>query len=274
MQSKQIARVFIFLALSTMFIACSDTEPKPEPVKSDLIKVDYIVDVRNAGNASDISMKLTVINPTSVSEFRFFLSRIGTYQNLTTESLGAIPLDHQQTVQVNGAKYEISPEASLVDLDGDPIQSNVDYIVGFATVVDGVLTLDKNNGSVMISDEHYLVGDFIGTWNDNLYVDFAISARLSFVGGKLTGPFFYSGGFVSCCSGQNDGVITVEFNDDQEITDFKYNQHLASFMGGECPGLYEGEGMVVDFTTLRVEFTGADCEGPHTDGVILLRRLN
>ena len=136
------------------------------------------------------------------------------------------------------------------------------------------LTEKFNNevGRIVPSNDHILKGKFIGTWNDNIYTDFGISAELNFTGGRVNGSFYYSSTFSSCCMGATDGSINFKLNGNQ-IEEFVYNQQLEQFMGGECPGLYEGSGTISNYTTLIIDFEGNDCEGPHTGGKISLSKI-
>lgn len=134
----------------------------------------------------------------------------------------------------------------------------------------------SNEGDVEESgpeEEVGLGGNYVGTWNDNIYTDFPISTILtSNPSGGYTGPFFYSqnGNFTPCCNDvENNGTISFTIEGDS-ILDFRYNQRLEFFMDG-CPGLYTGKG-TISGNTLNISFIGNDCEGEHTGGRIVLRK--
>ncbi len=117
-------------------------------------------------------------------------------------------------------------------------------------------------------------GDYTGTWNDNIYSNFPISARLS-EGRKdfFSGPFFYSqnGSFVPCCMDANDnGKIFFEVKGDS-IINFRYDQQLEFYMNG-CPGTYTGSGIINSSGRLIIDFAGDDCDGTHTGGKIILMK--
>lgn len=139
-----------------------------------------------------------------------------------------------------------------------------------------VLSCSEDGGSEeepTPDQEVSLEGNFVGTWDDNIYMSFPISTILSRnPSGGYTGPFFYSqnGSFTPCCNdAENNGSISFTIEGDS-ILDFRYNQRLEFFMGG-CPGLYTGKGIVTG-NTLNISFTGNDCEGEHTGGRIVLRK--
>ena len=131
-----------------------------------------------------------------------------------------------------------------------------------------------DNGPMPEEEEEFtLEGNYTGTWNDNIYTNFPISAILSNPSGSnYSGPFFYSqnGSFVPCCNDtENNGTISFTISGDS-ILNFRYNQNLEFFMGG-CPGVYTGKG-TISGTTLNIDFSGNDCEGEHTGGKIVLRK--
>lgn len=123
-------------------------------------------------------------------------------------------------------------------------------------------------------EELTLDGDYTGTWDDNIYTSFPISARLSMpIDDFLSGPFFYSqdGSFVPCCQDAEDnGKISFEIKGDS-IVNFIYNQQLQFYMGG-CPGTYTGSGTINSQGWLLIDFSGDDCDGTHTGGKIILRK--
>ena len=117
-------------------------------------------------------------------------------------------------------------------------------------------------------------GDYTGTWDDNLYTNFPISAKINKIReGLFRGPFFYSqnGSFTPCCSdAENNGHITFEVEGDS-ILNFNYDQSLQFYMGG-CPGKYTGSGIINSNGWLLIDFGGEDCDGIHTGGKIVLRK--
>ena len=122
--------------------------------------------------------------------------------------------------------------------------------------------------------EEGIPGDYIGTWDDNIYTSFPISTKVT--EGRTDfyqGPFFYSqnGSFTPCCMDSEDnGSISFEVKGDS-ILNFRYDQVLQFYMGG-CPGDYRGSGIINSSGWLLIDFTGDDCDGTHTGGRIVLRK--
>lgn len=119
-----------------------------------------------------------------------------------------------------------------------------------------------------------IAGDYTGTWDDNIYTSFPISAKLT--EGRInffSGPFFYSqnGAFVPCCMDTGDnGRISFEVKE-ESILNFIYDQKLLFYMDG-CPGKYTGSGVINSNGWLQIDFSGDDCDGIHTGGKIVLRK--
>lgn len=122
--------------------------------------------------------------------------------------------------------------------------------------------------------EEGIPGDYIGTWDDNIYTNFPISARIMEAGtDRYSGPFFYSqgGSFVPCCmDSDNNGTISFKVEGDS-IKNFIYDQQLEFYMGG-CPGIYRGDGTIGSNGWLLINFEGDDCDGSHEGGKIVLRK--
>ena len=123
-------------------------------------------------------------------------------------------------------------------------------------------------------EEITIEGDYTGTWDDNIYTSFPISARITEQRpNHYGGPFFYSqnGSFVPCCQDPDDnGSIIFEVKGDS-ILNFVYDQDLQFYMGG-CPGTYNGSGIINQQGWLLIDFSGDDCDGTHTGGKIVLRK--
>lgn len=123
-----------------------------------------------------------------------------------------------------------------------------------------------------------LEGDYVGTWNsstdmDIVYSDFGISAKFKFANStneRLSGEFFATTGFNSCCnSGDNDGTMIINLDGDN-ITSFSFNDIIT-----DCTGTFSGNGSITSKNpfTLQIDFTGNDCDGNHT-GQLIFKRIN
>lgn len=232
-------------------------------------------DIGDSNNASDILVEFTIENIANLTELRLVLVKsdeISQFDPATALSLNA---DNYQTVEaiVNKEEYSIRLVSELKDFNGQNVVNGFDYAVKLILITNDDLQIAEKFDVVSLSSVPYLQGKYIGTWDDNIYTAFGISADLKFTPGKLSGPFYYTGNFTACCGGQDDGGISVEIVNDSIIDSFRYDQVLITFMNG-CNGTYKGDGEIRNYTNLHINFSGDDCEGPHTGGRIVLRKLN
>ena len=122
----------------------------------------------------------------------------------------------------------------------------------------------------IIEEEATIAGNYTGSWSSvnpqSTYDGLAISARVTETSNPniFDGEFFFTSSYVSCCnSGVNDGTLRFVV-DGNNITEFIYNDILPN-----CNGTFTGTGTINDNGSIRIEFTGFDCEGDHTDGVLI-----
>ena len=265
---------FGLLMLFTVVILVSSCDSEEESILN-AVSISKIEarDVGDTGSAGDIFIDLTLTNTEVLTELRIVLIRSNEASTFNLESAQSLGPDRYQIVRTFGSvsKYPTQLEAGLKDTNGSEVINGVDYTVKVLLINEEEIKIGAEADEVEMSDIPYLQGQYVGTWDDNLYSNFGISASLTYSPGKLSGPFYYSSTFDSCCGGDNDGTITVNIEEDGSISSFRYNQVLIEFMGG-CNGTYDGEGTVENFTELHIDFSGSDCEGPHTGGKIVLRK--
>lgn len=231
-----------------------------------------VLDISNEQNASDMFASFTIDYPNLVQEIRLLIIPSEDYASFDPANIQALNNNNFHPVAVGNSDYQTQLPANLNDVNNNAIQENVDYTFVVALKLNGDFFLNTAISQITLEDKHFLEGRYTGLWNDNLYTDFAISAELTFEDGKLSGDFFYSGIFSPCCGGVNDGIITLEI-EDNVILEFIYDQELDSFMGGECLGMYNGTGFVEDFNVLKISYEGNDCEGIHSGGSIVLNKV-
>ena len=266
---KSTFHAYLVLTLF-LFSACSSEEEVLTTL--DFASQIRVIDLENDESASDLIVLFKLDDPTVMNSLKLFIIESIRYNDITLQDLQNLDDSRTQSVSLtdNGSSFEVSLLSSLQEFNGNPIQNGKSYNVGFIAEVDGNIRLNSQSGLISLSEEHFLNGDYTGTWNDNLYTDFGISAKLKVSGSTISGPFFYSPNFVSCCSGINDGSISFRLVDGA-VQNFKYAQSLASFMGGECPGVYNGEGVQENYTSFVIPFDGNDCEGDHVGEIILTK---
>ncbi len=260
--------LFLLLLLWFSWYGCNSETPN---LSSDEIFAIRAIDVANNQNASDILVRFKVNNPSTIKELRAFLINPADFPNFTSTQAGELPSDSYHRITTIMEDNQVTLSSNLKDVTGAAIANDIDYFIGFTVLIEDDVLLNSQIAEAKITDGHFLDGRFIGTWDDNIYTAFGITAELTFKGNLISGPFWYSSNFTSCCGGQNDGMISFKLQEDQ-ISTFRYDQRLVSFMGGACNGIYTGEGVLENLTDLVINFSGDDCEGPHTNGRIVLRK--
>ncbi len=260
------------LLLVLALVGCNDDG---EDEISDLISKIVAFDVGNEQSGNDIRIGFDLTAP-ELTEFWIVVNR--DESQLSIGAIKALADDqvHQASVDQNEAR-SIKLSSVTKDTDGAALRNNQVYTLQIYTPQNNKVTIPSD--PFTLQDAGIYDGDYVGTWSDNLYTNFGISAQLVSSGNLVRGAFFYSNNFTSCCNGSNDGGISFTI-DGSQVLDFKYNQQIANFVGvsgqtfGNCPGQYFGEGTIANDILLDISYEGEDCEGPHTGGKIRLRRVN
>jgi len=266
---------FITLLICVLLIGSCSSDPATEQASTDIITPGGVLDVGNTGNASDLLVKFTLSDIRLADQIQLFIIPATGFSSVQDINIDDIPSSAIQEVVANRIDNRLKLFSSLTDINGNDLAFNTDYILAYAIIKDGLRSINQRTREFRMSDQHILIGKYIGQWNDNLYTNFAISTEINMAGLSISGPFYYSGSFSSCCGGENDGGIRITL-EDEIITSFTYSQDLESFQGGPCDGTYTGTGELENNNAglkLVINFEGNDCEGPHTGGLITLDRI-
>ncbi len=246
--------VFLFF-----FSACSEDEGeiKMMDTTSDLLKVDFVLDYGNNGNASDLILQYSIKDVTKLSEVRLFIAPEGKFSTLNSTTLAELSINSYQSIDITNSLIQMSPSVSLLDTEGNQIDNDINYKLGFATIMDGEISLEESSYEVELRDQHYLTGRYTGVWNDEMFTDFPHSIELTMIGNKLTGPIYLTEFFIPKHGGDEDGNLSFKV-DGNQITDIVWNEFLNDYMGG-CAGLWTGSGRVSNFMNISLELVGENC---------------
>ena len=133
-----------------------------------------------------------------------------------------------------------------------------------------LVLLGCKSDDVQLLEDTGLSGKYTGTWSSvtptATFAGTSISAILELSGDRLSGEFFVSSTFSSCCGGINDGSLSMLVDGDQ-VTAFEYNDTII-----DCSGYFSGTGFIREDGAIFINFTGSDCDGQHTDGLMLLNK--
>jgi len=132
---------------------------------------------------------------------------------------------------------------------------------------------DDDSSQEEQQQEEGLIGNYSGTWNSDTstgatFTDFAITVKItgeSMSGDEtvLSGEFFATSSYVSCCGSENDGTMVFRILND-EIISFNFNDQIV-----DCTGSFSGTGIVNSIGAFVIDFTGNDCDGDHVGQIII-----
>ncbi len=270
----------IFLTLFILFIGCSDDESTPAgPVETEVepLRVTITRDIGNGSSSSDVGFVFRT-DETISGEIRVFFVKSGT--ELIADEVSTLSEDQYLVVTADQADDFLRFKGGMLDSDGESIENNTFYSLQLFAIDQDLISSPSR--VFVLKNVGILKGSYTGSWTDNLYTDFQVSFAIEGSNGDYDGEFFYTAGFRSCCNGagENDGTVSISSNFDQ-ITRFRYNQFLSQFTGvngtnyQNCSGNYSGSG-TFNFQTnvMEIEFSGSDCEGGHTGGILVMKRQN
>ncbi len=278
---KTKATIVILLTVTQFLTRCSTDEGLAVP---DIVENIAAVDVSNDESSTDIYFKI-VLNSLEIDEIRLLVVPLEDFDNIDSERLRDLDTDRyvaiNPRVEFQNSNTEIfnyrAQMESIRDVNGNEISNGRPYAIGVLLQNSSRFLLSAEFADIELTDVNPLIGKYRGHWSDNLYNKYPNSMEIVSGGAEtLTGVYYYTSQYKPCCNGaqagaENDGRITLVINaETKEIVKFTFNQVLLTFQGG-CNGHYTGSG-TFDKTSLLINFTGRDCEGPHTDGVIVMNR--
>ncbi len=260
-----LVTIFILLLAS-----CGDDSDSSGGISfSDNFSFLKIFDVGNELSGGDIYITMRVAN-VSTTSIRVFIIENGSANSLTTEQINEFGPSIYTSMARNGVEVKGTLGNIQTTASGSAITNGVSYQLMAYSTEDNQFS--NPSAPFTLSDQGELKGDYVGTWDDNFYSNFAITASIDGAGGQYSGDFYYTGNFTACCGAATDGDISFQVNDIGQISGFEYNQNLITYMNG-CPGYYTGQGQLEDELTLVINFSGEDCDGVHTGGIMRLTRL-
>ncbi len=258
-------KFYAILLLSSLLSCGSDERPS---IPTDVVAAIKAIDLDNTHTANDIRIQFTLNDISTTTEVRIVLIKSGDEQGLNTSSAAGLDSQNYYSIESTKLKNEFRLDSNQRDMSGAALVINQEYKVKVILVKENDLAIADNETTITLLDVSPQQGMYTGTWSDQLYNKIPISGELTEQNGVLTGQFYFTAVFTSAYAGKaNDGSWTIEL-DGKDITSFSFNQVIDN-----CGGLYTGTGKVLNNANLDINFTGNDCEGPHTGGKILLTRV-
>ncbi|MEM7375656.1 MAG: hypothetical protein AAF587_44095 [Bacteroidota bacterium] len=261
--------IILFVLLSILPLACRDTDM---PTAVSPVEDIWMHDLANDENASDLQVLFVLSEVYASKGLRVIIAKESPQTPISSEHLETLESGSYTIVNTsNDLSYKIRLNQNQLDSDGEPLAHDVSYMAYVYSAESGAFSYTAE--ALAFSDNHIYQGKYKGDWSDNLFSGIAISCSIEGKGNALfRGPVYISGNFTPAFGATNDnGEIKMEIADDV-ISSFEFNQHAPDYMGG-CPGLYTGSGIVDDNFNLIINFTGDDCDGHHTDGIMNFYRV-
>jgi hypothetical protein len=271
-KSSQSFMKFGLLCTLVFLVSCgSDDEPTPDGlIITKNLTVNRVFDIDNQSNGQDIFVSVTVLNTQGLSQVRAIIAESSALSTITKTILEELPAISYSTLDVTGRLITTRLNSEQTDIHGVSLSLNTEYQVLVYNPSDH--TISAASSVFTLTNIAPLVGEYVGVWNDNLFSDIEVSARITSTSSndQYSGDFFISTNLSPAWGGVTDGDISFSFTNNQ-IEDFRYDQNLPDYRGG-CPGVYIGTGEIENDITITINFTGDDCDGHHEDGVITLMR--
>lgn len=263
---------FIIFIFVLNVLACNKEDQAPFALISGFSSAD----IGNNGTSEDIYIALSIDN-NLLDDLRVIIIPENEVGNFDIEEANDLDDSRYSSISVNGKTDFTTKLIDINDINGDKIELDKTYILKILLVKEGKIQISDKSSEIILTDIHLLIGDYIGTWDDNFYTNFAVSARILSEANKvLRGELFYTGNFTPCCNAasvgaENDGKITLVLSEDEKtISSFTYDQVLLTYMGG-CNGQYTGTGEIDDFS-FEIDYTGSDCDGFHIGGKLRIEK--
>lgn len=264
---KNVPLILIFF-IAVLNIACN--ENTNDPMIGPPTEGVWIHDIDNSETASDFRVFFDLFETSTANgKFYIFLVKETPLTPVTIEYLESLEPGFYTSVQIGtDLNYDTRLNNTQLDTDGNPIMNNTSY---YALVYSSELKTFSTSDKLVLSNNSIYQGKYSGTWGDNLFSSYAISGIIQSDNDIYNGPAFISANFQPAFgSTTNNGSFKMEIADNQ-IKSFLFQQYAPDYKGG-CPGTYTGSGTVNDFV-LSINYTGDDCDGHHTNGLMQLSRV-
>ena len=251
--------------------SCGSKSDPPFQYPKTVFSIGKIYDVGNSGSAADIRVHADFdisVGIGNVSEVRLIISKAS--KSLSESDVLALKPGTYFAATSGGAATQVfKPDASIKDVDNEPIQNDRDYKIYIAALgKDNAIRLSDPRGFTLM-DRPIYAGSYVGVWVDTKLGSLPISLSLD---NNYKGTLFYTNTFHACCGGGSDAIVTMVVNE-TAITSFHFDQYLGSYKGGHCEATVEATGNFSDDIRLILgNFPFSDCDGSRTVTTFSLTR--
>ncbi|MFY0687490.1 MAG: hypothetical protein JXQ90_10010 [Cyclobacteriaceae bacterium] len=266
--SKQI---LVIASLLVTVFACKEELIIPLP---DVQKLG-VVDLGNSESSEDIFIRFNL----SFSMESVRIAIVPANLDFNVEVASALSENQYMEVEIESTPaVEVRTFLTdIVDVKGNSISHFEQYKIHVFFVEQGQVLVPNEYEEIELREVSPFVGDYKGTWDDNLHTGVGVSAKIKFEASNIiSGDFFATPDFepyggAASEGAVNDGGIKIVVDGNGNIEHFEYNQVMLTYKGG-CPGKYTGTGKY-SALAFEVDYTGEDCDGIHEGGKLILFRL-
>ena len=278
---KLICYLSLFLVI-ILSAGCEDHESPELSISTSVLSLKSY-DVGNEGNASDIAVNIVLSSLDGNSDIWFIIIPESFATELTTKILNGLSVNQYLEIKSTAElSYSTEMSPNQLDINGELITSDANYMI--RAYFPGTNTISEPSTVVRLAN----VGIYNGTY----------SGELSFLGALglmevnlegIPGSNVYTGDVrFPELAGQSppnpfDSRVyatmrLVVSNDD--VNEFtitvtnEFVENIAEFFS--CIGLgnhYTGEGKVINFARMSIDFAGKNCGDIDDEGTIVLDRI-
>ncbi|MEL6256381.1 MAG: hypothetical protein AAFR87_30540 [Bacteroidota bacterium] len=158
---------FIYLRLFSLFFlfACEGENPEPALTHIDLVEGIKVIDFENSGNAGDLVLLFCIQTLGDVDQVKIFLRKGPDLSNLGRQDVDNPSPDRLFMIELSGPKYERRLPANLLDIDGNVIEKDTEYSLGFLISRGEQQLPNEEFGNFSLVEDQVLNGAFEGTWD-------------------------------------------------------------------------------------------------------------
>jgi len=263
---------------SVLLTSCKDDDVLP--LTPDLVTVVKAYDLDNNSNSSDIRVDFNVRDNNNVTKYRVMVISSNNSNSFDVGNAITLPEERYLEVvtEIFNNDYSITRlPSNFIDVNGEQIQVNLEYVVAVLVVGTGNHQLSEFSRPLTLTAQGIYSGDYEGIlvkeiieWSSPVNeVNCATRVFSTQVSTTITGSILgYKGRIIctDCNPFMDQGPISFMISDNI-ISNFLYNQTIVCWQGCPCAAndpcevSFTGQGTVNNELSFEIPFSGDDCVG-------------
>ena len=155
----------LFLLLAFVLLSCGDADLNPPQQR--INRLD-LFDVGNSGGVNDLTVVFEIENLGGIDSYRVFVVP-SSQDSLSKEEAFLLTPDRYQTIELSNRAEHVARLGNILDVNGDPIQSNQSYFAQLLMLGESFNQLSMiSSNSVLIEDKGIFVGNYRGFFTTNV----------------------------------------------------------------------------------------------------------